>query len=666
MSTLQETLTARGILDAATAAGWSEHAMHGRDGWLYPVLSTKLPGHSRWKAADGGGNGKAKYLWHPAKAEARPVYYFVNGIKAAVEADNGLLYWAGGEPDVVTFAEAGAHNAMCVFGEKNLPESLVDDFRALGVKRVIYPFDVDETGLAAAVLMRTRLLGTGIAFSAVALPGDEGSHYDINRLWIDCEFDAAVFWGRFLGLPEAELPALPEKIDWEREYTEWCEDVEREAVRRWDIQGREKAGEWARGKFSSPLRSDSDPSARWSYGQHGFKDFGTNEFHNTHAVAEYLGFEAWEARKRRLIDDAGGPMPLFDALSERADTMRARPKTDPKAKTGVRVVSRDQAISTVMDWLDGKKLPSAPVLSPYQAMHQLGGMAEMWERRKIVLVVGAAGMGKTAFLETGADALNRRGVSGIGWGPEWSPEDVQMKSIARYGGPSYSKQRKAHLWHMEAALGIPEDKRHGQPLTAEEHEKAYGILCKMLEWPGKMWYVDSGTATLPEVLTEVDELTQEKRGEGYAVDVLFIDYLQKLKMPQVEGQWNTLEEKADRIWQVCVELDMVGVIAAQVSKQDSRDLRKNKRLDHAAAQGLSDQRPNLYITLNPVFDADGNRLERGVISVVKNSSGVVPAEICVKTALYRHYWSDDVTKAEYDDDMTAAASTHASRTGGES
>lgn len=626
--------------------------MSNRPGWLYPVQSSKFPGHQRWKAADGGANGKAKYLWQPSSADERPRYYFVNGLPDAIKADGGRLYVAGGEPDVLVYAAAGKSNALCWFGERSVPDTLAADLTALGVTEVVYAYDRDKTGAASMQLVSDALAGVPIAFRALALPGEMGSHYDINTLWIDCEFDRDEFWQRY-GALEVVNAERNTDIDWEREYTEWCEDVERAAVKAWNIDPRRhstKEGEWSKTHFSSPVRQDSDPSARWDYTRHGFKDFGDNKFYNTFEVADLLTFEFWDVRKRRLVAEAGNAPTLFDDLPQPpTDTTTPRQSLTEMARAQsntVRIVTSDEAMAQVLGWMEGKFPPTEPIMSPYPAMHQLGGMAELWEPRKLIYVIGAAGMGKTSFMETGADALRRRGLTVIYWGPEWSPEEVQMKAIARYGGPSFVKQRKAHLWEMEALQNIPDSMRHGQPLSAEDQEKAYAIAYSILEWPGKAIYVDQANLSIEDTMQAVIDETMKARRSGQRVAAFFCDYLQKAKLPGSGGKWDELENKANVISYACIEANLVGVVASQVGKSDSRHARKNTRLDAGSAQGLSDQLCNLYVSLNPVFTKDGERIEKGVIGVEKNSSGNAPAQVTVHTALYRHYWSDKVTSVE--------------------
>lgn len=644
-----EPLEARGIADAARAAGWAPYEYKGRAGWIYPIASTKLPGQRRWKAADGGAQGP-KYTWDPPSAEARPRYYFANGLQHAIQESSGVMYLASGEPDVLAYAAAGIYNVLCWFGENAVPDTLVHDLKALHVTEVINAFDRDKTGYEAAGRVAKLLQSGGIAYRALALTDELDSHFDINKLWIECEFKPDVFKAKLAELSPVEFEGTPQPegviIDWNLAYEEWCQETERIALRTWDIDP-QRHGDWSRKHFSSPLRQEDKPSARWNYATHGFKDFGTGEFYNTQQVADLVAGEAWEDYKARVGREAKNVPLLVSHLA------LDKPKTAPQlARVNaevIRVVCSDDALATVISWLDGKVSPSEPILSPYSAMHSLGGMAKNWERRKIIYVIGGAGMGKTAYMETGADGLRRRGCGVMYWGPEWTPEEVQMKAIARNGGPSFDAQRNDHTWTREEARGVPIEKRSGKRMSDEDRELAYKIAYQIASWPGKAYYIDKANISIETVMAKVIEVTTAARERGEDIGVFFCDYLQKAKLPGTSGHWDELESKVNVISYACIEANLVGVIASQVGKVDSRQLRRNTRLDHSSAQGLSDQLCNLYITLNPVFDKAGNRLEKGVIGVEKNSTGYSPAAVTVKTALYRHYWSDKITTIDVDE-----------------
>ncbi|MFA5377843.1 MAG: hypothetical protein WC455_18980, partial [Dehalococcoidia bacterium] len=584
----------RGVAEAARKAGAVAHDRYGCYGLAYPVQSAKIPGQKRFKGTAVAKTGP-KYAWIPDEAPERPHYYFVNGIKAAIADNNGLVYIASGEPDVWVYSAAGANNALCWFGELSVPETLVQDLMALGVIKAVYAFDRDKTGADSAKAVLSKLEGTGIELALLKLPGEDDSHYDINKLWIEVGFDVDKFWNRYRSLEVVNVEHEHQDIVWDLEYETWCKDVEHQAVSAWNID-EQRHKQWSKRNFSSPLRSDSDPSARWNYENHGFKDFGTNEFYNTHQVAEILGADSWEQYKARLLADRrDAPLLYRDTRphtpSSKAKSVKHASLVDRarEEQDEIRVVTSDEAMLTVLDWLDGNVPPDEPILSPYPAMHSLEGMAQLWERRKLIYVIGAAGMGKTAFMETGADNLRKQGLSVIYWGPEWSPEEVQMKAIARYGGPSFHTQRRSHIWNKQKQRGIPENKRYGRPLTDEEHDKAYRIGCQIVLWPGKAWYIDKAKVSLEAVMNKVIQTANNVRALGQEPAVFFCDYLQKCKLPGVSGKWDELEMKANVISYSCIEADLAGVIASQVGKNDSRQVRKNTQLDGNSAQGLSDQ-----------------------------------------------------------------------------
>jgi hypothetical protein len=81
-------------------------------------------------------------------------------------------------------------------------------------------------------------------------------------------------------------------------YESYCREVEAAAIRTWKIMPANGDG-WSRSNFSSPLREDRNPSARWSFNAHGFKDFATGEFYNTATCADLLSLPTWDDYKRQ-------------------------------------------------------------------------------------------------------------------------------------------------------------------------------------------------------------------------------------------------------------------------------------------------------------------------------------------------------------------------------
>ena len=121
--------------------------------------------------------------------------------------------------------------------------------------------------------------------------------------------------------------------------------------------------------------------------------------------------------------------------------------------------------------------------------------------------------------------------------------------------------------------------------------------------------------------------------------MFFLDYMQKL---QSRGDfWSELELILGEVWRVCKDHMLFGVVNSQVNKGKADDVRSGKTLSDNDAQALSPQKPNLILTINPIFEAQ-RRVERARLLVVKNSVKHVPSYVTVKTAFYRHRWTETV------------------------
>lgn len=274
-----------------------------RNGWEYPV-APNVPVR-RWKAFPR--HKGAKYRWKPSLPPDLRFYDPRGELHERIQEQGGTLILASGEPDVWALHEAGVfHATATMHGEGTLPAWLVDELHHLGVTRVqIWP-DRDQTGLASALKLKAALAGSDIALDIFALPYPLDSKADINHTLLDV--GAASLWDALqacarLDLPDlppdpAPRPAAPRHVpeDAASLYERWCAEVEAEAIRAWNIAP-PNAKNLSRRNFSSPYREDRRPSAQWNYTAHGFTDYATGEFTNTHTVAELLGFTPWVAYK---------------------------------------------------------------------------------------------------------------------------------------------------------------------------------------------------------------------------------------------------------------------------------------------------------------------------------------------------------------------------------
>lgn len=644
-------LKARGIEDEARWAGWEDapDPLHGRTpGWLFPVFwsdGSVCTTVQRWKAADSAHT--PKYLWDPSQVDDRPRYYMLPGLAEAIQEANGELHMVSGEPDLLTMNSAGFANALSVLdGEKAIPDSFATDLDHLGVTRVIYWRDRDQTGLEAAQKIRDRLAPTAIAFECRLLASAEDDKYDLNRLWIDCRFDPGVFI-QVLGASVVEdVPATPVQAplpspsrppdgEWQQIYEAWCEDVELEAVRLWGISAPGKGG-YSR-MFKCPFHDDKTPSAHWNYQTHGIQCFGAcGKLYTTHEVAERLGYEPWEDRKAHQ-----------------------RPVRAPAQGNGRRrkrksiLIPHDVAAQEALDRLTGDKIPDVePFLCPYKPLRLFGGLARFHEPGQVALIISGSGMGKSSLVERMLDNLSQEGMDAVMWGPEWSEVRYQNRRVARYGGPLVEPQfeHERHVWEM-ARQG---KKVTAKPLTKADFKRARQILEGLKKWPGKTHYIDR-KYSLSKALRLAGEDVEDLRVDGRQVRMAVFDYAQ-LEISPGKG-WAELELLLSAVQEWSIEHNIFSVVISQVNKGEANKLQQSGTLFTAdSAQLLSDQRTKLVITLNPLY-IDGERHEKAWIYVVKNSIGAYPARILVKTALHRHDWTDTVLKGIGDEPLTDQSQT---------
>jgi hypothetical protein len=276
-------------------------------GWVYPAT----PNHpvQRWKAFPR--QRGPKYLWQPAQPDDITFYDPHGDLAARIAAADGVLFLAAGEPDVWALYEGGILNATATMhGEGTMPPWLVGELHRLGVTvGRIWP-DRDDAGLNHAAKLRDVLAGTDIRLEAFTLPYSPNSKADINQLLIDVGPDnlrTALEACPPLDLPSPQparathtSPYTSPTSDVADLYERWCvEVVEQAAVAAWNIAP-PNSKHLSRRNFSSPLREDRRPSAQWSYIAHGFKDYATGEFYNTHTVADLLGVQSWADYKAAL------------------------------------------------------------------------------------------------------------------------------------------------------------------------------------------------------------------------------------------------------------------------------------------------------------------------------------------------------------------------------
>ena len=294
----RQLLSKRG-LSAATITYFSLRPSIG--GWEYPVARA-FPTR-RWKAYPNQ-NGP-KYRWLPDKPDTLRFYDPHGDLTERIATTNGTLLLASGEADVWALYEGRLTNATAtMLGEGTIPSWLVAELHRLQVRIVqIWP-DRDATGQTSARKLHDLLAGTGIALEVYELPYKLGSKGDIGKLLIDVGTENLS--SELAACPRQRLPdpapvrkpsTYTPPADTTGLYEQWCITVEQAAVATWNIQP-PNSKQLSTRNFKSPFRTDKRPSAQWNYSAHGFKDYATGDFYNTHTVADLLGLPAWDDYKQ--------------------------------------------------------------------------------------------------------------------------------------------------------------------------------------------------------------------------------------------------------------------------------------------------------------------------------------------------------------------------------
>lgn len=327
-----EWLDHRRILDPALTMGWQPH----KHGAKYPVFDPETGEivAERWKAASG--QSRHKYLWIPAGRTAN--YYTAPGLPDTIAGADGLLWVANGEPSVLAFHAAGIKNVLSWFGEGSIPKSVVKDFLAMGVSRVIYLPDNDYAGYQAAIKFRDMLQGSGIDYefktwgksqvdlihvdktSGKQTPyiacDDVPAKADANDIWKLVAADSASFTQRLSNAPVMQLPTPEPKRQQafdDSEFEETPQGLIDAIASALGIE-RYKPSGWSK-HVTSPFREDRNPSFSLNSESGVGIDWGDNKrSYSPTQIAERFGIDwrrFYPQRERReasgTSDDYGKP-----------------------------------------------------------------------------------------------------------------------------------------------------------------------------------------------------------------------------------------------------------------------------------------------------------------------------------------------------------------------
>lgn len=629
----KQLLSDRGILKSALDACW----LPSGEFWRYPLfdLEGNETGVYRKKAFAGRANGK-KYLWENPNNLEQPRYYVLPGFYEAIGEAKGRLILASGEPDVLAYRAAGSLNVTCWFGEGNTPDSLASDLENIGVLAIeAYP-DLDDSGTGWAVSIRDRLADTDIAVHLYRLPGEDRSAYDINKLWVDCNFDSDKFWSVLescpkLALPERvvqpELPVVREN----KEHGEWLDDLCDQIEQRLSIRGYGSDG-YSTPNIPCPMVShehdQKSPGAGWNREQKHLKCFkcakdGQKGTYSAIEVAEALGI-----RKRTKIT-------LSAPANGTSEAPRQKQNTGAQKTIYSFAEAAKLARSTILEGRQGTA--ALPIL--WHNLSKFGGMAQLIQPKKMVAIVGDSGDGKTSFMETQSDYWRRKGYSGIAWSPEWGIEEHVFRAVQRMGGPSAHNIIKHLTWHELKKAGCPDEKNYGSRMPDAQLSLWNEKLTQIEQWGGQLYFIDKQGVTVETLSEAANLIINAAKVDGITISYAMFDYAQLL-----EDTDDSVIKKSQRMLKtLTVQNDLVTMVGSQITKEAGKSASFGGNPTHHAMAGLRSDVYNLVIVISRDLDAKGEKSTTGRIRVAKNSMGTTGQTI-LELDTQRMMWRDCKTE----------------------
>lgn len=259
-------------------------------GWVWNTYTLEGVKAERWKSvhsqAPGGVAHWAKYRWHPEKPTGNAGYFDPDyKLRQAISANMGVLYLVGGEIAAMSMFESERRNSTCFFGDTNVPATLYEDLRRLGVKCLLMIPDRDKSGLECAQRVRDLIShDLDFEFTVLALPYEltEKHGKDVNDLWLQYrdgnQFDTAISNLSTWKLPEPKpqifnFPTFStSNVDLPQRFKDaLIDDVTRRADHnkpfRWGGDG------WSN-NFKCPFHDDKQASAGFNKDSMSFYCFG--------------------------------------------------------------------------------------------------------------------------------------------------------------------------------------------------------------------------------------------------------------------------------------------------------------------------------------------------------------------------------------------------------
>lgn len=650
-------LAQRGILAVAERAGWRPCTLtidgKARTGWQYPIFNQagKPYPKIRWKSADGQ---RPKYWWPQGKPD-KAKYYFLPGLLSAIQRNNGQVYLASGEPDVLAYHAAGIDNVFCwLAAETSVPESLITDLtQHMRVRSVVYAPDRDDAGMRSAAKVAKLLSDAEIAYHITQLPADLGSKFDINALWLQVGQDRDAF---FTALWETEVDPAELAL-----YQTAQGTTPAQATRQVQLALNGWRDDWYAyimaalgsphktvtgvGYWHCPLpgrhdHGDRDPSFRFSRDKNPDHPWPVCSCGIQHEpdpwsmVADALNLDSWAQFKARKAAEAGY------TPKRKAVPNRPTPGAEQIERPKPLYTTSKAAYAQLKAELRGEASPDAvPVEFPFRVLHRFGGFAQYMWPGKLVGIGGISGGGKTILMRCACAALEAQGYDAIWWGPEFDPAEYAVQDLQRVGGFTFKQLNQLRIVNGLMGAGLTREDAQARTGIAVPTDAAIQQNLRLLDTleatPGQTYFITDMGLTVLDVMRTVHDIASTARAEGRRPVAFFFDYVQ-LANQRGARDWTWGERVVGTIKAGVAPsaANLTGFISIQSRKDDAERVREDgKALTMAAAQGLDEKFFNLYLTFAPKY-VNGQRVEVATVRVEKNSMGTT-GEVEVPTNFAR-------------------------------
>lgn len=326
----------------------------------------------------------------------------------------------------------------------------------------------------------------------------------------------------------------------------------------------------------------------------------------------------------------------FEVLRERAEAdylaestpfaeTPVLPDDTPKPRTSREVAQH--AVAHFAETMTGK-----PLIFPLQQFRSFGGFARVLMPKKLSAFIAMSGHGKTSFLETITDLFLQSGEGGVWYGSEWDDMEYHWRRVHRMCGVSYEQMMLCELAKWEIDAG--EINGHGVLLTPDEEKRYLAASETVTGWRGQVQYFPA-EEYLEDILAHMGDEIAVRRAAGEVVSFAVFDYVQLLRvMDAGTNHHSNMYEIALGLIKTWTERTNIhSLIGSQVTKDGSERNRGNKPLTSSDALFIRDDKLNLFVSLNSVYEEDDSAprnadgsvplviTNRAIASILKNNAG---------------------------------------------